>query len=258
MVYYRSHRRDNSSSALSFTSSTASATSSSFASSDDPTGYSSLLLSARNIFESVYRCDSAAVIDGASKCGSVANQALYQGVEVVLKTTTCSSNYGTNLKDSMASKPFFEYQCFCDDDDFASTCIGEDRNERNPSNGTLLATDDNNNTISSSNNDDDVRTKAANEGFEEAVTIRRSKWTAHTQKFYSKISSPSPRVVTTLSDVTTVSSSISPRRRLSIETVSSSFSTANKNKSKSKITSTSMHSSPEWVPRMVVSESREE
>jgi len=280
------NNKDNTLSALSFTSSTASATGASFASSDDPvgdsSGHSSLLVSWRKIFESVYRCDSAAVVDGTSTCGSVANQALYQGVEVVLKTTTsCGSagNLKDSVKDSMASKPFFEYQCFCDDDDFVvnnsnegegeqqqqqqqhcttpahfrssscwSTGSGEDRNERNK---------DGVSSSNNNNNDDDVRNKPSenNEGREccenEAVLVRRSKWEAHTKNFYSKINSPAPRVVTTLSD-------------LNNNTVTTTTNQKKKNNAAVAAASNGMQSSSSpplrcWIPnRTLVSESREE
>jgi hypothetical protein len=301
MAYHSSSNNNNDStlSAVSFTSSTASATGASFASSDDPvsSGHSSLLVSWRKIFESVYRCDSAAVIDGTSTCGSVANQALYQGVEVVLKTTsTCHNNSSCgsagnlkdSVKDSMASKPFFEYQCFCDDDDFVvnnnnededeqpqhcttpahfrssscwSTGSGEDRNERNKDG------------VSSNN---DVRNKPAEneeeECCDEAVMVRRSKWEAHTKKFYSKINAPAPRVVTTLSSLaTSTSNSRRQRPELSPKRDSSSLvltpteeTTTTIHKKKNNAASNGMQSSSSsslrcWIPnRTLVSESREE
>mmetsp|Transcript_5446 Transcript_5446/g.13681 ORF Transcript_5446/g.13681 Transcript_5446/m.13681 type:complete len:300 (-) Transcript_5446:590-1489(-) len=299
MVYYQSHRRENSSSALSFTSSTGSATGASFTSTDDPSGYySSMLLSLKNIFDSVYRCDSAAVVDGASNCGSVANQALYQGVEVVLKTTTCNKGYGTknltdSVKEAVASKPFVEYQCFCDDDDFivnnevwrcntitstptnntisdsaakssqhiraasiGSDGSGECRNER--SNPSIAATS----LFVATENDDAMRNNAVLEECEEAVTIRRSKWVAHTKNFYSKINSPNQRVVTTLSDIT--ATSISPRRSLTVELVPALVSKIEddmKSKGNTKnetVGPKSLPVSSRWVPRKFISETREQ
>lgn len=266
MVYLNSHRSDNSSSPISFTSSTGSAAAASFVSKDDPTGSSLMLATLKNIFDSVYRCDSAAVVDGASKCGSVANQALYQGVEVVLKTTTCN-NYDSNLKDSVkdsvASKPFFEYQCFCDDDDFvvnndvcttaadaktqhvrAPSTGGESRNDFDPTTTSLFVTDE------------DVRN-------EEAVAIRRSKWSAHTKNFYTKISSPTPRTVTTLSDVTT--SPISRRRPTISEELVPSIVSKNEielenvqNRESESNVPTTAQTPPKWVRRKIIAEIREQ
>ena len=102
----------------------------------------------KTVLETVYRCDSAAVVavrETASSCGSVAHQALYQGVEVIYTTTTTSNpchttkTHPTNNTSSSSSSrigdnsnattnsavqtpttetPFMVYQCFCDDDDF--------------------------------------------------------------------------------------------------------------------------------------------
>ena len=213
----------------------------------------SLFLTMKTIFESVYKCDSAAMIDETSRCGSMANEALYQGVEVVLKKTavTCGNGNSSsvaigssdNLKDSLASKPFFEYQCFCDDDDFLASsnncsvpeaCTkdhqndhqqqqkplqiqwrherglstisnnsGEDRNERNPSDSSLTTK-----RGQEIRNTSLVLADDETEDEEECVAIRRSKWTAHTKSFYSKINTPAQRDVTTLSDVTGGASSI--------------------------------------------------
>lgn len=283
---------------MSFTSSTGSATGASFASADDPSGSrSSMLVSLKKVFESVYKCDSLAIVDGASRCGSVANQALYQGVEVILKTTSCSNSYGTknltdSVKESVASKPFFEFQCFCDDDDFivnnevwrcntiactnpatnnntaaksqhvrngssGSQISGESRNEHsNPSGATaslFVATD----------HDDAMRIDAVPEESEEAVIIRRSKWTAHTKSFYSKISPPTQRVVTKLSDLETPT--ISPRRtRLSAELVPSVVSKIEddlKNTNDDNIEIIALDVEPtssRWLPRSNISEIREQ
>mmetsp|Transcript_16112 Transcript_16112/g.44594 ORF Transcript_16112/g.44594 Transcript_16112/m.44594 type:complete len:250 (+) Transcript_16112:108-857(+) len=223
MVYYR-HRRNNSTSALSFTSSTVSTSGGSFMSNDDPNGSSSFMTSMKNILKSVYRCDSAAVVDGGdSSCGSIANQALYQGVEVILRKTTCNygNDIGKNLKSSVASKPFFEYKCFCDDDDFitedaypscmnggsgddtritksghvrgdssCTTSSGESRNERNPAGC----------------DDEDVRNERT--GIFVSPNTPQNRHTAlttHTKKFYSQINSPASREVNRLYDMPTPS-----------------------------------------------------
>ncbi|KAL3909726.1 MAG: hypothetical protein SGARI_002454 [Bacillariaceae sp.] len=59
-----------------------------------------------NIIESVYRCDSAAVVAGAYQCGSVTREALYQGVEVVYK---CD---GEGFR--TAAGDFYTHPCYCD------------------------------------------------------------------------------------------------------------------------------------------------
>mmetsp|Transcript_2190 Transcript_2190/g.4611 ORF Transcript_2190/g.4611 Transcript_2190/m.4611 type:complete len:215 (+) Transcript_2190:2-646(+) len=187
----------------------------------------------KNILKSVYRCDSAAVVDGDSSCGSVGNQALYQGVEVILRRTTCNygNDIGDNLKSAVASKPFIEYKCFCDDDDFlaeesyparlsstknfqvcrgssftSSTGSGESRNERNPWGSLMEYTEDD------QDDDDDVRNAA--EGVHQTDSIfaspntppnRHTQLTTHTRNFYSKINSPASRTTTKLYDVPTPS-----------------------------------------------------
>jgi hypothetical protein len=55
----------------------------------------------------VYRCDSAAVVAGAYQCGSLAREALYQGVEVVYK---CDGD-----RFRTAAGDFYAHQCYCDD-----------------------------------------------------------------------------------------------------------------------------------------------
>eukprot|EP00536_Pseudo-nitzschia_multiseries_P004559 jgi/Psemu1/10213/gm1.10213_g len=212
MVY----RREHSASAISFTSSTVSTSGGSFVSTDDPSGSSSFMNTMKNILKSVYRCDSAAVVDGGdSSCGSIAHQALYQGVEVILHKTTCNygNDIGTTLKSSVASKPFFEYKCFCDDDDFVSedvysscmsmrehdndnedetndsSCSGESRNERNRN--------------PSGCDDENERT-----GIFMSPNTPKNRHTALTpitKKFYSHINSPASREINRLYDMPTPS-----------------------------------------------------
>lgn len=63
------------------------------------------------VIETVYRCDSAAVVAGAYHCGSLSREALYQGVEVVYK---CDGQGFRN-----AAGDFDTPKCYCgnrDDD----------------------------------------------------------------------------------------------------------------------------------------------
>jgi hypothetical protein len=59
------------------------------------------------IIENVYRCDSAAVVDSAYQCGSLATEALYQGVEVVYK---CDGDEFRKV-----AGDFYTHQCYCGD-----------------------------------------------------------------------------------------------------------------------------------------------
>jgi hypothetical protein len=59
------------------------------------------------VIETVYRCDSAAVVAGAYHCGSLTKEALYQGVEVVYK---CD---GDGFR--TAATDFYAHQCYCGD-----------------------------------------------------------------------------------------------------------------------------------------------
>ena len=179
----------------------------------------------KKIFDSVYRCDSAAVVDSAYNCGSVANQALYQGVEVIYSTTTTatagtcsgstSDSNANNLsssplqeswKSSVATKPLVVYQCFCDDDDFIDNEISSlssphssSADGRNPSSSSQVENCD----------DDDTRNSAATE--EEETKKKRSNvhppkpaaLKTHTKAFYSKIYSPTHRAITRLYDLKT-------------------------------------------------------
>jgi hypothetical protein len=61
------------------------------------------------ILESVYRCDSAAAIADAYSCGSLAQEALYQGVEVVYK---CD---GDQFRTAAAD--LYTHQCYWGEDD---------------------------------------------------------------------------------------------------------------------------------------------
>lgn len=119
---------------------------------------------------------------------------------------------------------------------YNSNNSGEDRNERNPSAPSV----------------NDVRNSAVEEEdiSESAVSRRRSKWTAHTKSFYSKIHSPAQRVVTTLSDVTTTTSfttttptnnNNASQKRIPIE-LSSSINTGDKTK-------TTVPTSLRWMSR---------
>jgi hypothetical protein len=59
------------------------------------------------VIETVYRCDSAAVVAGAYHCGSLTREALYQGVEVVYK---CD---GDGFR--AAAGDLYARQCYCGD-----------------------------------------------------------------------------------------------------------------------------------------------
>ncbi|VEU44810.1 unnamed protein product [Pseudo-nitzschia multistriata] len=217
---------------------------------ETPGSYSccSAVSSMKEILKSVYRCDSAAVVDGDASCGSTANQALYQGVEVILRKTTC--NYGNDLKTSVASRPFFEYRCFCDDDDFLPEDVysspqvqqeaesrankvfghvrsgstgtlssGESRNEQNPTE----ASSENDQGESDERNaaEETVRTEA------DAPSTPRPLRT-HTRDFYSKIHSPTKRSITRLYDIVPASPSSFSRspKSVPVDGVPSSIETS--------------------------------
>jgi hypothetical protein len=59
------------------------------------------------VIETVYRCDSAAVVAGAYHCGSLTREALYQGVEVVYR---CD---GDGFR--VAAGDFYSHQCYVGD-----------------------------------------------------------------------------------------------------------------------------------------------
>ncbi|KAG7367587.1 hypothetical protein IV203_030258 [Nitzschia inconspicua] len=61
------------------------------------------------VIETVYRCDSAAVIASAYHCGSLTREALYQGVEVVYK---CD---GDGFR--TAAGDFYAHQCYCGEEE---------------------------------------------------------------------------------------------------------------------------------------------
>jgi hypothetical protein len=176
----------------------------------------------KNIFDSVYRCDSAAVVDSAYNCGSVTNQALYQGVEVIYNTSTtatagtCSgsggSNSGSNTnnnsssplqeswKSSVATKPLVVYQCFCDDDDFIDNESSplSSADGRNPPPSLVEDCDDDDTRNSAATEEEEKKKKKSNVCPPKPVALK-----THTKDFYSKIYSPTQRVITRLYDLKT-------------------------------------------------------
>jgi hypothetical protein len=61
------------------------------------------------VIETVYRCDSAAVVAGAYHCGSLTKEALYQGVEVVYR---CDEDGFRAV-----ARDLYAHQCYCGDQD---------------------------------------------------------------------------------------------------------------------------------------------
>ena len=219
----------------------------------------------KTVLETVYRCDSAAVVavrETASSCGSVAHQALYQGVEVIYTTTTSSSpchttkthptnnsssssrigdnsNATTNsaMETPTTETPFMVYQCFCDDDDFIAHTTPsillndnddeeDDDDSRNPTPSFLNEGCDDDDNRRSRCADDEIEKETAGVRQDDPPALVAARWKTHTKDFYAKIYAPTTQRVRTrlLHDLDLPSSSSSPTK--STTTIATKAATA--------------------------------
>eukprot|EP00751_Fragilariopsis_kerguelensis_P041115 CAMPEP_0171003062 /NCGR_PEP_ID=MMETSP0736-20130129/16619_1 /TAXON_ID=186038 /ORGANISM="Fragilariopsis kerguelensis, Strain L26-C5" /LENGTH=363 /DNA_ID=CAMNT_0011431647 /DNA_START=43 /DNA_END=1134 /DNA_ORIENTATION=- len=187
----------------------------------------------QQIFENVYKCDSAAAVDNVYDCGSVASQALFQGVEVIYNTTAttvttatspCSRNGTTDPSDN--SKPNVVYQCFCDDNDFLENAEADvlldnrDALSSKKSGDDVDGHDDIRNSADQQEQQDQVAQQQQQGGEQEedeeespsisteavqhpthndgccrglSTFVRPSRLKTHTKDFYTKMNSPTQR-----------------------------------------------------------------
>ena len=110
-------------------------------------------VASKSLFVFQYFCDDDDFIITDESAAAIPDNAdtttatLYQRVDVILRTTTCNNYDGNTLKHSVASKPLFVYQCFCDDDDF----IINDESPTTAAAAAMPDTDTANTTVNAAN-----------------------------------------------------------------------------------------------------------